>query len=53
MPKYKRLLRATPVATAEDVAMVAGIDLTDKQFWRDALQTVAEKIELFCQLVED
>ena len=51
VPKYKRLLRATPVATAEDVAKVADIDLTDKQFWRDALQTVAEKIELFCQLV--
>ena len=53
VPKYKRLLRATPVATAEDVAKVAGIDLTDKQFWRDALQTVAEKIDLFCQLVEE
>ena len=53
VPKYKRLLRATPIATAEDVAKVADIDLTDKQFWRDALQTVAEKIELFCQLVED
>ena len=53
VPKYKRLLRATPVATAEDVAKVADIDLTDKQFWRDALQTVAEKIELFCQLVEE
>ena len=53
VPKYKRLLRATPIATAEDVAKVADIDLTDKQFWRDALQTVAEKIELFCQLVEE
>ena len=52
VPKYKRLLRATPIATAEDVAKVADIDLTDKQFWRDALQTVAEKIDLFCQLVE-
>ena len=52
VPKYKRLLRATPVATAEDVAKVADIDLTDKQFWRDALQTVAEKVDLFCQLVE-
>ena len=53
VPKYKKLLRATPVATAEDVARVAGIDLTDRQFWRDALQTVADKIELFCQLVEE
>jgi oligoendopeptidase F len=33
--------------------MVAGIDLTDKDFWRSALQTVAEKIDLFCKLVEE
>ena len=52
VPKYKKLLHTTSVATAEDTAKVAGIDLTDKQFWRDALQTVAEKIDLFCQLVE-
>ena len=30
----------------------AGIALTDKAFWRGALQTVAEQIDLFCQLVE-
>ena len=53
VPKYKKLLRATPVATAEDVAKVADIDLMDKQFWRDALQTVADQIELFCQLVQE
>ena len=53
VPKYKKLLRATPIATAEDVAKVADIDLTDEGFWRAALQTVAEKIELFCQLVEE
>ena len=50
--KYKRLLRTTPVATAEDVAKVADIDLTDKNFWRGALQTVADQIDLFCSLVE-
>ena len=53
VPKYKKLLYTTPVATAEDAAKVAGIDLTDKEFWRGALQTVAEKIDLFCQLVEE
>lgn len=52
VPKYKKLLRTTPVATAEDVAAVAGIDLTDRSFWRGALQTVAEQIDLFCRLVE-
>ena len=50
--KYKKLLYTTPIATAEDVAKVADIDLTDKNFWRAALQTVADQIDLFCQLVE-
>ena len=49
--KYKKLLFATPVASAEDVAKVADIDLTDKDFWRGALQTIADQIDLFCSLV--
>ncbi len=53
VPKYKRLLYTTPIATAEDTAAVAGIDLTDKEFWRGALQTIADQIDLFCQLVEE
>lgn len=53
VPKYKRLLYTTTVATAEDTAAVAGIDLTDKDFWRGALDTVARQIDLFCTLVEE
>ncbi len=53
VPKYKKLLYTTTVATAEDTAMVAGIDLTDKKFWRAALQTVADRIDQFCELAED
>ena len=52
VPKYKKLLYTTPVASAEDTAKVADIDLTDRNFWRAALQTIADKIDLFCQLVE-
>ena len=52
VPKYKKLLRTTTVATAEDVAQVAGIDLMDKEFWRGALQTVAQQIDLVCGLLE-
>ena len=52
VPKYKKLLYTTPVATAENVAKVADIDLTDKNFWRGALQTIADQIDLFCALVE-
>ena len=51
--KYKKLLHTTPVATVEDTAKVAGLDLTDKDFWRGALQTIADQIELFCQIVEE
>jgi oligoendopeptidase F len=53
VPKYKKLLYTTPIATAEDVAKVAGIDLTDKNFWRSALQTIADQIDLLCKLWEE
>ena len=52
VPTYKKLLYTTTVATAEDTAKVAGIDLTDKAFWCSALEEVKQKIDLFCQLVE-
>ncbi len=52
VPKYKKLLYTTTVATAEDTAKVAGIDLTDKEFWRSALQTVADRIDQFCLLAQ-
>ena len=53
MPKYKKLLYTTTVATAEDTAAVADIDLTEEAFWRSALQTIADQIDLFCKLVEE
>ena len=52
VPKYKKLLFTTPIACAEDVAKVADIDLTDKDFWRAVLQTIADQIDLVCQLLE-
>ena len=52
VPKYKRLLNTTPIATAEDVAKVADIDLTDKNFWRGALQILADQIDTLCDLLE-
>jgi oligoendopeptidase F len=51
VPKYKKLLYTTTIATVEDTAKVADIDLTDKNFWRAALQTIADQIDLFCDLV--
>ena len=53
VPKYKDLLYTTPVATAEDTAKVAGIDLTDRNFWCSALEMIAQQIDLFCALVEE
>ena len=53
VPKYKKLLAATTVSDVEETAKVADIDLTDKQFWMDALQTIADQIDLFCQLMEE
>lgn len=53
VPKYKKLLYTTTVATVENTAKVADIDLTDKAFWCSALQTIAEQIDLFCKLVEE
>ncbi len=50
VPKYKKLLYTTTVASAEDTAKVAGIDLTDKNFWRGALDIIARQIDLFCDL---
>ena len=52
VPLYKKLLYTTTVASVEDTAKVAGIDLTDKNFWRSALQMIADQIDLFCQLME-
>ena len=52
VPKYKKLLYTTTVASAEDTARVAGIDLTDKAFWRGALEIIAQQIDLFCTLAD-
>ena len=53
VPKYKKLLKATTVACAEDVAKVADIDLTDKAFWQAGLEMIVQQIDLFCSLMEE
>ena len=49
---YKKLLRATSVTDIEDCAMIAGIDLTSRDFWRAGLQVIADDIDEFCELVK-
>ena len=53
VPKYKAFLRATPVATAEDAAKVAGIDLTQKAFWEKGLKMLSDEIDEFVRLVKE
>ncbi len=50
VPLYKKLLKATGTTTVEGAALVAGIDLTDKQFWMDSLQILADEIDEFVKL---
>ena len=52
VPLYKRLLKATGTTTVEGAAEVAGIDLTDKEFWCSSLQILADEIDDFIALCE-
>ena len=47
LPKYRALLKATTVDTVENVAKIAGIDLTDPAFWRTSLKVITDQIDLF------
>ena len=49
---YKSMLNATSVSDVEACAMSAGVDLTDKEFWRNGLQSIADRIDEFCELVK-
>ena len=48
---YKAMLKATSVCDVEECAMIAGVDLTDKDFWRQGLASIAKRIDEFCELV--
>ncbi len=53
LPKYRALLKATTVSSVEDVALIAGIDLTNPEFWRKSLDIIAEKIDLFIEVTSE
>ena len=48
---YKAMLRATSITDVEECAKIAGVDLTDKDFWRQGLKSIADRIDEFCELV--
>ncbi|MBR4194492.1 MAG: M3 family oligoendopeptidase [Oscillospiraceae bacterium] len=50
LPKYRALLRATTVASVEDVAKMADIDLGDVNFWRSSLEIFKARVDLFLEL---
>ena len=52
LPKYRALLRATTVASVEDVAKMAEIDLGNVNFWRSSLEIFKARVELFLELAE-
>ena len=47
LPKYRALLKATTIDTVENVALIAGIDLTKPEFWRQSLLIIADNIDEF------
>jgi len=52
VPEYDKLLEATGRNYVEDVAKMAGIDVTDIEFWRSSLKLIEADIEKFIQLAD-
>lgn len=52
LPKYRALLKATATSDVEDVAGIAGIDLTRPEFWDESLRTIADDIDAFIAMAE-
>ncbi|AIO18717.1 Oligoendopeptidase F, plasmid [Candidatus Izimaplasma bacterium HR1] len=50
--KYDELLKATVNMDVEDVALMAGIDVTKKEFWKTSLEVIKEDIDLFLKLTK-
>ncbi len=50
---YKKMLRATSITDIEDTAKIAGVDLSDREFWCAGLEGIAKRIDEFCELVKN
>lgn len=48
--KYRKMLKATTIAHVEDVAAMVGIDLQDKAFWYESLETCKKRVDEFLAL---
>jgi len=49
---YKEMLRQTALCDIEECTLIAGVDLTKREFWCEGLKTIADEIEEFCSLVD-
>jgi pepF/M3 family oligoendopeptidase len=49
---YDNLLRSTGKMMVEDAAILAGIDVTKKEFWASSLELLKQDIEQFLKLTE-
>lgn len=49
VPKYRKMLAATPCCTIEEAGAMVGIDLTSVDFWKKSLSMIAENVEEFCR----
>jgi len=49
---YDDLLRSTGKSMVEDTALLAGIDITKKEFWASSLELLKQDIELFLKLTD-
>ncbi len=52
IPGYQKLLNSTSLKECEDVAMMAGIDVTSKEFWCSSLEGIASLIDEFFELTK-
>lgn len=53
VPMYRNMLKASGSMSVEDAAKLAGVDTTDKEFWKASLQILADEIDEFVILCEN
>ncbi|MCL2168614.1 MAG: M3 family oligoendopeptidase [Defluviitaleaceae bacterium] len=52
IPKYDKLLAATGSASLEAIGDMAGIDVRTKDFWMKSLESLAGRIDEFCNMAK-
>ena len=50
--EYKKIFAATGDNNLKDVALMAGIDITDSAFWKKGLDIISKDIDKFIEIAE-